>query len=30
MNGVADSVSAPDALMSGLLELDRERGGQHG
>jgi hypothetical protein len=30
MNGVADSVSAPDALMNSLLELDRERGGQHG
>ena len=30
MNGVADSVSGPDALMNGLLEFVRERGGQHG
>jgi predicted nucleic acid-binding protein len=26
----ATSFRGPDALMSGLLELDRERGGQHG
>jgi predicted nucleic acid-binding protein len=26
----ATSFRAPDALMNGLLELDRERGGKHG
>jgi hypothetical protein len=26
----ATSFRAPESLMNGLLELDRDRGGQHG